>query len=107
MDRIDIDRMGSTVKSARIAKGLTRERFAEVIKITPRYLMSIENEHKKPSFNVLYKLVRELGISADIIFYPEMTSNNADTENLIKLLYLCSQHEINVVTATVEALLNK
>ena len=77
MDRTNFDKLGSAVKFDRIAKHLTREQVAEVINITPRYLMSIENENKKPSFNVLYKLDHELGIS-NIIFCPEMECTNVD-----------------------------
>ena len=71
MELNDFNRLGSILKAARKAKGLTREQLAEIMSITPRYLMSIENENKKPSYDVLFRLVRELGISADTIFYPE------------------------------------
>jgi len=47
MELNNFDRFGSILKAARKAKGLTREQLAEIINITPRYLMSIENENKK------------------------------------------------------------
>lgn len=105
MELNNIDKLGSILKAARKAKGLTREQLAEIINISPRYLMSIENENKKPSYNLLFKLVRELGISADTIFYPERDSNNSEQENLIRLISLCDTYEIDVATATVKALL--
>lgn len=71
MELNSVDKLGNILKAARKAKGFTREQLAEIINITPRYLMSIENENKKPSYNVLFLLIRELGISADTIFYPE------------------------------------
>ena len=68
--------------------------------------MSIENENKKPSYSVLFQLIRELGIPADTIFYPEYQHDNTEVEGLIRLLYLCDEHEVKVVTATTKALLD-
>lgn len=56
------DTLGMTVKSARRNANITIEELAERIDVTERYLYRIENEGKKPSFEVLYKLVRELSI---------------------------------------------
>ncbi|NLZ73901.1 MAG: helix-turn-helix transcriptional regulator [Bacteroidales bacterium] len=106
MELNNFDRLGSILKTARKAKGLTREQLAEIINITPRYLMSIENENKKPSYDVLFRLVRELCISADTIFYPENQYVDTKVEELIRLLYLCNERELNVATATINALLD-
>lgn len=105
MEHNNIDRLGSILKTARKVKGLTREQLAEIINISPRYLMSIENENKKPSYNLLFRLVRELGISADNIFYPERDNNHSKQEDLIRLISLCDSYAIDVATATVKALL--
>lgn len=105
MELNNLDRLGSILKTARKTKGLTRERLAEIINITPRYLMSIENENKKPSYDVLFRLVRELGISADTIFYPESHHSTTKVEQLIRLIYLCDERELKIATATIMALL--
>ena len=107
MEPNKLDRLGSILKAARKAKGLTREQLAETMNITPRYLMSIENENKKPSYDVLFRLVRELGISADTIFYPELESKSSELEQLSKLLCLCDEYQISVIKATLKALLNR
>ncbi|MDT3700829.1 MAG: helix-turn-helix transcriptional regulator [Thermincola sp.] len=105
MEHNNFDRLGSILKASRKAKGLTREQLAEIISITPRYLMSIENENKKPSYDVLFRLVRELSISADTIFYPEQESSGSELKQLSKLLCLCDEYEIKIVKATLNALL--
>ena len=99
------DVLGSITKSARKSCGLTIDALAEKIGISARYLSSIENENKKPSFEVLYKLIRILTISPDSIFYPETPSNDSEIENLVRLLHSCDDHSLKVVRATVEALL--
>jgi len=104
MELNNFDRFGSILKAARKAKGLTREQLAEIINITPRYLMSIENENKKPSYDVLFRLVRKLSISADTIFYPENQHVDTKVEQLMRLLYLCNERELKIATATIQAL---
>jgi transcriptional regulator with XRE-family HTH domain len=106
MEPNNIDRLGNVLKSARKEKGLTREQLAEIINITPRYLMSIENENKKPSYDVLFRLVRVLGISADTIFYPENQQVDTKFEQLVRLLYLCDERDLKIATATIKALLD-
>lgn len=101
-----IDRLGSILKAARKEKGLTREQLSEIINITPRYLMSIENENKKPSYDVLFRLVRELSISADTIFYPENQQIDSKIDQLVRLLHLCNERELRIVTATVKAIID-
>lgn len=62
MEHNNFDRLTSILKTARNTKGLTREQLAEIINIAPHYLMSIENENKKPSYDILFRLVPELSI---------------------------------------------
>lgn len=106
MEPNNIDLLGNILKAARKARGLTREQLAEIINITPRYLMSIENENKKPSYDLLFRLIRELGICADTIFYPEKQHVDTNVEELVRLLYLCDDRELKIVTATIKALLD-
>lgn len=102
----DFNKLGDTLKIARKSNNLTREQLAEKLSITPRYLMSIENENKKPSYDVLFRLVRELGISADTIFYPENLHVDTKVEQLVRLLYLCDDRELKIATATIQALID-
>jgi transcriptional regulator with XRE-family HTH domain len=106
MEHNNHDKLGSILKTARKTKGFTREQLAEIINITPRYLMSIENENKKPSYDVLFRLVRELGISADTIFYPENQYTNTEVEQLVRSLYLCDERELKISTVTIQALID-
>lgn len=98
--------LGSILKAAREIAGITIEALAEKAGITERYLYRIENEGKKPSFDVLYKLIRELSISADSIFYPEKPSKDSEVENLLRMLSACDERSLKVVKATVKALID-
>lgn len=65
------DRFGGVVKSTRQAKRMTQFQLAERLSITARYLKAIENSGRKPSYDLLFRIVRELDIPADAVFYPE------------------------------------
>ncbi len=99
------DLLGSIIKESREINGRTVESVANSLGISERYLYRIENEGKKPSYDVLYKLIRELTISPEKIFYPEKPSKDSEIENLLRLLSDCDQRALNVVIATVKALI--
>lgn len=97
--------LGEILKTARMRADITMETLAERVDITERYLYRIENEGKKPSFDVLYKLIRKLAIPADSIFYPEKPSKDSEIENLVRMLYGCNERSMEIIKATVKATL--
>ena len=76
---ISIKNMGYILKQARLKMGYTRDQLSERVGISHRYLTAIENEERRPSYEVLSKLLRNLGLSADSIFYPEKESEPEET----------------------------
>ena len=101
------DTLGDVVKFERQRADITIEALASKIGISERYLYRIENEKKNPSFEVLCKLIRVLNIKPDLIFYPEKPSKDSEVEDLVRMLYNCDERSIQVVRATVKALLNE
>lgn len=102
----ETEMLGSIIKAARQRSEVTMEALAEKVGITERYLYRIENEGKYPSYEVLYKIVRELAINPDLIFYPEKPSKDSEIENLIRVLSACDERSLEAVKATVKALIN-
>ena len=105
MVHIHTETLGDIIKKARQESGITMEELAFRLNVTPRYLYKIVNEGKKPSFDVLYGLIRELSISPDTIFYPERLSTDSELENLIRRLYSLDERALDVIKATANALL--
>lgn len=99
------DTLGGIIKSARQNADITMEALADKVGITERYLYRIENEGKKPSFDILYKLVRELSIMPELIFYPEKPSKDSEIGTLIRMLYTCDERSMSIIKATVKATL--
>ena len=65
MNNFDFKTIGIAIKRERQKAGMTRDELAEVMHISPRYLISIENDEQAPSFHVFYDLVRMFNISVD------------------------------------------
>jgi len=104
--QFEVHNLGSVLKATRLDKKLTREQLSEKVGIGYRHLMGIENKNKTPGFNVLFRLIRELGIPADMIFYPERDADNSEKEQLVRIIQLCGDKEIRAVRALVDALLD-
>ena len=51
-------------------------------------------------------MIRELSISPDLIFYPEKPSKDSEVENLLRMLSDCDERSLEVVKATVKALID-
>lgn len=99
--------LGGIIKAARQRSGITMEELAYKVGVTERYLYRIENENKKPSFDVLFQLIRELSIFPDEIFYPEMNNVNLDLEQLIRMLYTLDPETLSIIKSIVEIFFKK
>ena len=97
---------GHIVKSARERAGITIEELAEKAGISERYLYRIENEGKRPSYNVLYRMIRALNVSADIFFYPEKRTDDTEVDHLLRMLCNVDERALEVIKATATALIN-
>ena len=93
------------IKAARDKSDLTVEELTDRVGITERYLYRIENEGKIPTFEVLKKIVRELAIDGNLIFYPEKQVKDSELEDLVRMLYGCDDHSLKIIRATVKAAL--
>ena len=101
----DTDILSSVIKSACENADITIEALAAKIGISERYVYRIENEQKRPSFNVLFRLIRALAINSDLIFYPDKPCKDTEIEDLIRMLYNCDERSMEIIKATVKAAL--
>lgn len=101
------DKLGETIKATRMARGYTREQLSERTGVTERYIAAIENEGQIPRVQVLSALLHGLGLSADRIFYPDAEQTDPDLDQLVRLIQLCDVEDRKVVSAVVDALLDR
>ena len=98
--------LGDIIKNARMKADITVEKLAVKIVVTDRYIYRIENEGKKPSYDILYKLIRELSILPDQIFFPEKQIEDSEMESLVRMMYNCDERSMQIIKATVRAALD-
>lgn len=97
--------LGEIIKNARAKADITVETLANKVGVTERFIYRIENEEKKPSYDILYKLIRELAIVPDQIFFPEKQVEESEIESLVRMLYSCDERSIQIIKATIKAAL--
>lgn len=74
-DKYDFKPIGKAIKKARLAKGWTQEQLAQKANLSPRYLVTIENNGQHPSFQTFVSLMQCLNISVDQFFFPDEKSS--------------------------------
>lgn len=63
--------MGDRLRQARLARGVSLRRLAEVVGVSPSLVSQVETGRAKPSVNTLYALANELGISLDSLLFMD------------------------------------
>ena len=71
--------MGQRIREQREELGYTREQFAEMIDITPRYCYDIETGIKRISLSTLHNIKNVLKLSTEYILYGKSTENNINS----------------------------
>lgn len=66
---IDLIGIGKRVKTARTEHKLTREKFAEIVNVTPHYIYEIERGMKAMSLETLANISSALELSSDYILF--------------------------------------
>ncbi len=93
--------LGEIIKNARAKADMTVETLANKVGVTERFIYRIENEGKKPSYEILYKLIRELAIVPDQIFFPEKQVQESEMESLVRMLYSCDERSIQIIKSRI------
>ena len=99
-ERINFKPFEQTIKSTREKKGLTRKELAAQIRISPRYIASIENSGQTPSLHVFYRFVTCLDMSVDQFFFLEkVIAKTTQRRQLDTLLDNISENGLRIITA--------
>lgn len=103
INKFDFRPIGKVIKEARIKKGFTRKQVGEVIKISPRYLINIENRGQHPSVQVLYDLVNLLDLSVDGYFLKKIISKKSiERRNIERQLDYLDDEQIAILSQVIE-----
>ncbi len=97
--------LGEVIEAARLRKKLSRSMLSEQIGVGERHIFAIEHEGGNPSYSVLRKLIYALEIPPEDILYPQNEHTNPKLMVLFRAIRRLDDNEINVIKATVDALL--
>ena len=102
---LDCHEFGREVKRRRKAKGWTQEHLAQLVDLTPRSIMYIENRGQHTSLNAFYKLVTLLDISVDEFFYPDRHNGEDERrKHLDRMLNGMDEKELIIMEGAAEGI---
>ena len=103
--RLDCRALGKEIKRRRKAKGWTQEHLAQLVDLTPRSIMYIENKGQHTSLNAFYKLVTLLDISVDEFFYPDRYNGEDERrKHLDRMLNGMDEKELIIMEGAAEGI---
>lgn len=123
IDVINKQEMGIRIREKREKLDLTRERFAEIVDLSPLYIGQLERGERQMSLTALVKIANSLCVTTDYLIYGKGKCRN--NENFIKeefkeytsavnkkksnilhnLLEVCSSKELNLIESMVKLIL--
>lgn len=105
--KIDFKPYGVAIKAGRTKQKESRNKAADALFISPRYIANIENKGQHPSLQVFLEMVSRYHISVDQILYgEEATGKSTERMQFDILLDELTDAEIKILTATAQALLD-
>lgn len=95
--------VGRRVRQAREAAGLTQERFAELIGISPQNVSCIERGLTGMSLTVLHRMCKTLHVTSDSLLMDEYGEN--DAEAIARRLQQLPPQQFQVVKEIINSVL--
>ena len=78
MPKDKLAHLGNCIRAARHVCKLTQQELADDCHVAIKTVQNIERGLMNPSFEILYPIVNRLGISANILFNPEISDEDMD-----------------------------
>ena len=102
MQESDFLYLGQCVRDARKRCGLTQQELADQSEVGLRHIQNIESGLVNPSYECLSALIRRLGMSANMLFYPDMALQDIELERFIGKYLSCTEAERQILLHTAE-----
>lgn len=82
--------LGSRIRNARLACGLTQQELADQSNVAIKTVQMIEKGQLNPSYEILYPLIKRLGISANTLFDPGISDADERIQRFIGKFQSCT-----------------
>lgn len=102
MQESDFIYLGQCVRDARKRCGLTQQELADQSEVGLRHIQNIESGLVNPSYECLSALIKRLGLSANLLFYPDMPNQDTELERFMGKYLSCTEEERQILLQTAE-----
>ena len=96
--------LGNCIRTARPARGLTQQELADQSNVAIKTVQMIEKGQMNPSYEILYPLIKRLGISANTLFNPEISDTDEKIQRFIGKFQSCTPKNRQVLLNTLDYL---
>ena len=96
--------LGICIRNARKERTLTQAQLSALCGISTRHIANIEKGVMNPTFEVLLKLIRQLSISADALFCPDLQEREKRIKIITSSLALCTDEDQEIIVKTVQCM---
>ena len=101
--KIDFKPYGAAIKAGRTKQKESRNKAADALFISPRYLANIENDGTIPSLPVIIQLIKICGLPVERYFNPEiMREESAQRQRVSHKLKLCPEEFLPVIEGAID-----
>ena len=94
--------IGAIVSAKRKENHLTQQQLAQQTGRGLRHIQNVEKGRVNASIEVLADVIYQLGLSADVLFYPDMPEVEQQTKQLLCQLAACTESERAFLLKTME-----
>lgn len=99
--------LGECIEAARTGCGLTQQELAEQCHRGLRHIQNIESGLANPSFEVLSDIIHRLSMSADVLFYPDISQQEKEIRHLLSKFAACTEEERHFLLNTVDCMVEQ
>lgn len=101
---MDYKGIGSRIRKARLNCGMTQEKLAEIIDVSPTHVSHIETGVTKLSLQVLEAIARTLDVRVDSLLYDKPRgSATIAVEEIAAVLESCNAEQAQIIADLVKA----
>ena len=102
-----LQHIGAIVSGRRNEEHLTQQQLAQQTGRGLRHIQNIEKGRVNASIEVLADVVYRLGLSADVLFYPEMPKIEQQTKQLLCKFAACTEEERAFLLKTLDCMVEQ
>ena len=99
-----LQHIGAIVSGRRNEEHLTQQQLAQQTGRGLRHIQNIEKGRVNASIEVLADVIYRLGLSADVLFYPDMSKVEQQTKHLLCKFAACTEDERAFLLKTLDCI---